>query len=220
MQKAEVHNTCRIVRKFLAEQLIRSAWSVRRVLFQQPAKLHIDKTSGKSNFIIYTQEKLIRFRKCEAHFNMESFIVHTEVYMKEIILSWWASKCRIPGVSVPSKSTVHRPVNKFRTGYWTAEESENDTLLQKKRETTLQWVQNKCLRKSLLQDYSFCNWFSEIVRNGRVDQSGNLFHRWDYLNGHVNAQNNRYRSAKKSWTNIRHALHNIKLEYFMLSWKR
>jgi hypothetical protein len=33
MQKAVILNTCRIVRKFLAEQYIRSAWSVRPVLF-------------------------------------------------------------------------------------------------------------------------------------------------------------------------------------------
>jgi len=48
---------------------------------------HIDKTSEESNFIIYTQEKLILFRNCEAHFNTGSFIVDTELYMKEIILS-------------------------------------------------------------------------------------------------------------------------------------
>jgi hypothetical protein len=39
MQKAVIHNTCRRVRKFLAKQWIRSAWSVRLVLFQEPAKL-------------------------------------------------------------------------------------------------------------------------------------------------------------------------------------
>jgi hypothetical protein len=36
-QKAVTHITCRTVRKFLAEQWIRSAWSVRRVLFREPA---------------------------------------------------------------------------------------------------------------------------------------------------------------------------------------
>ena len=33
MQKAVILNTCRIIRMFLTEQRIRSAWSVRTVLF-------------------------------------------------------------------------------------------------------------------------------------------------------------------------------------------
>jgi len=39
MQKAVILTACRTVREFLAEQWLRSAWSVRPVLFGEPARL-------------------------------------------------------------------------------------------------------------------------------------------------------------------------------------
>jgi len=45
-QKAVILNTCRIVRKFLAEEWIRSAWCARTVLFWKSAKLLWSKVCG------------------------------------------------------------------------------------------------------------------------------------------------------------------------------
>ena len=46
MQISAILGTCRIVRKFLAEQWIRSAWSVRPVHFWEPSKLLRSQESG------------------------------------------------------------------------------------------------------------------------------------------------------------------------------
>jgi hypothetical protein len=46
VQKAVILNTCHIVRKGLVDQWIRSAWSVRPVLFWKTAKLLWSKECG------------------------------------------------------------------------------------------------------------------------------------------------------------------------------